>query len=145
LESSFLELLVGHPELLAEAAAVVDQEWFRDPACRVLAARLLGPPVAEPTSVLSDPDLDPRVRGLLSALLSAARVSSAPDRALVEGVGAMRRRALEEEQRALGRELSELGPDEAAGELRRALLQRMQETAQALAGLTPWAARKERE
>ena len=84
------------------------------------------------------------VRGLLSGLLAAARASGAPLAALHEGVSRLRRRALEEEQRALARELNQLGTDPAQADTRLALLTRMQETAQAMRDLAPWAGRKER-
>ena len=37
--------------------AIVDPEWFRDPACAALATRLLGPPAAIRSVALGDPEL----------------------------------------------------------------------------------------
>ena len=58
--------------------------------------------------------------------------------------GRLRRRALEAEQRALAKELNDLGTDPAHAEARRALLTRMQESARALREAAPRAGRKEK-
>jgi hypothetical protein len=144
LETSFLEVLVAHPELLEEARAKVLPEWFRDPVCGELVGLLLGPPPRDPVGLLGDPEMAPPVRALLSGLLAAAREYNEPALALADGISRFTRRALEDERRALQDELRQALKDPApAGKLHE-LQTRMQETAAALRALASEARRKER-
>jgi len=139
LESGFLELLVAHPELLAEAQGRFDPAWLRDPTCAALAFALLGPPARDPGAVLADPELAPEVRALLSALLAVATPKRAPQAALDEGIGRFTRRMLEEEHRALRDEAAQ-AVDEAT---RARIFESLQRNAAAVRALAPAARRKE--
>ena len=144
LEGSFLELLLGHPEMLEEAAATVLPEWFKNADCRRLATYLIGPERRPPSSLLGDPDVEPEVRSLASALLARTSPSPDPPRALDEGLGRLRRRALEEEHDHLMREMRQALGERADVERLRSIQERMQNTAAALRAMASEARRKER-
>jgi hypothetical protein len=138
LEASFLQVLVAHPELLAEGAGRLLPTWFRDPACAALLRALLGPPVRDPGAVLADPELAPEVRMLLSGLLANALPLASPLAALNDGIDAFTRRALQAEQKELQDELRR-----AEGDAARTISARIHETARALRALAPAERRKE--
>ena len=144
LETSFLEVLIAHPGLLAEAQSRIVPAWFRDPACAQLVAALLGPPVQDPGTLLGDPELAPPVRALLSGLLANARDYEEPALALADGITRFTRRALEDERRALQDELRQALSDPAPATRLHELQTRMQDTAAALRALASEARRKER-
>jgi hypothetical protein len=140
MESSFLEVLVAHPELLVEAQGKLAPEWFHDPGCAALAGLLLGPPARDPAAVLADPELAPQVRALLSGLVTKAKAVPAPLVALAEGIDSFRRRLLKDEHRALQDELRHAIGDAARVQT---ITERMQETARASRALAPGVRRKE--
>ncbi len=144
LEGGFLELLLAHPELLDEAAGSVSPVWFKNADCRRLVEYLFGSERRSPNALLGDPDLEPEVRSLLSALLARTSPSPDPPRALGEGTGRLRKRALEEERDALLAEMREALGARADEEQLRTLQQRMQDTAAALRAIASEAWRKER-
>jgi hypothetical protein len=80
----------------------------------------------------------------LSALLARTSPSPDPPRALGEGLGRLRRRALEEERDALLVEMRGAVGARADDEQLRTLQQRMQDTAAALRAMASEARRKER-
>jgi len=143
LEASFLELLVAHPELLPAAAEAVDPAWFRSSEGRAIALRLLGPDRRSPQAALADPELPEDARSLLSALCAGAPRFPAAERALVDGVSRLKKRALEDEHARLLEEMKTAASRGGSPESIAALQRRMQDTAAALRALASEAWRKE--
>ncbi len=145
LEADFLAVLVAHPELLAAAAAAVDPAWFRSAAGRGVAELLLGPERRSPQAGLGDPDLAPEARSLLSALCAEAPRIEGPERALLEGVVRMKKRAFKDDLKLLQAELGTAVAAGAPAGTIAALQGRVQDTAAALRDVTSEAWRKETE